>query len=333
MHHVRAEFLTGYVEVANAVGLDSQRLLLDAGFVPEALADPENRLPATAAIELIEASAAMVGAENFGLMMAEWRTIGNLGPISLLLERLPNIREVTRMGTIYRRHFNDIATCVLEQGEEISVIRFDLLPSLWGAQTADLINGISFRALVSASGGQWRPLAVHTLRKAPVDLSVWRRMYGTRVEFESTFNGFSCTTASIMAPNPRADPLMVRNAERLLGFVPIGIGREPASELVRRSIGLLLPTGRATIEHVAQKIAMSPRSLQRRLDAEGRRFRELLNEARRDLAVAYLGSSNHPVTTVASLLGYGSPSSFTRWFTEMFGVTPQAWRAQHIGTR
>jgi AraC-like DNA-binding protein len=28
------------------------------------------------------------------------------------------------------------------------------------------------------------------------------------------------------------------------------------------------------------------------------------------------------------LLGYASPSSFTRWFAGAFGMSPQAWRAQ-----
>lgn len=332
MRQVRAEFLTGYVQVASAVGLDGERMLREAGFAPEALADPENRVPAMEVIRLLETSAEKSGAESFGLMMAERRRFADLGPASVLLERLPNVREVVRTGTTLRRHYNDIVEVVLEQGEEISIIRHDLLPGFWGVQTADLVNGTGYKVLSGASGGKWRPLATHTLRKAPQDLSVWRRMYGSNVEFESTFNGFSCTTASLLAPNPLADPVMARNAERLLGLVPLDPGLEPASEQVRRSIGVLLPTGRITLDHIAAHMAMSPRSLQRRLEIEGHQFGELLSDVRKDLAVAYLGSSDQPVTTVASLLGYASPSSFTRWFTGVFGITPQAWRAQHTGS-
>ena len=50
---------------------------------------------------------------------------------------------------------------------------------------------------------------------------------------------------------------------------------------------------------------------------------------RRELATAYLASSTHPITTVAELLGYSSPSSFTRWFAGSFGIPPQLWRADH----
>jgi AraC-like DNA-binding protein len=56
-------------------------------------------------------------------------------------------------------------------------------------------------------------------------------------------------------------------------------------------------------------------------------FVELLNAVRQELATAYLSNSARPVTSVAALLGYSSPSSFTRWFAGAFGVAPQVWRA------
>lgn len=329
MHQVRAEFLTGYAEVAEAVGLDGQRLLREAGFGPEALADPENRLPAAQVLALLERSAEQSGCDSFGLMMAERRTFSNLGPVSLLLERLPNLREVIRGGIAYQKHFNDVVQITLEEGEETCIVRHDLVPGFWSSQASDLVNGIAYKVLVGASGRRWKPLAVHAVRKAPEDTSAWRRMYGvgTEIEFESAFGGFSCTCASLLEPNPLADPIMARNARHLLGLVPLDSSPQPVSERARRSIGVLLPSGRVSLDHVAAHMGMSQRSLQRHLDGEGHQFGELLSEVRKELAAAYLGSSAQPVTTVAGLLGYGSPSSFTRWFSTAFGMTPQAWRA------
>ena len=327
MHQVRAVLLTGYVEVAEMVGLDGRRMLRDAGFAHEALADPENRLPAAAVIRLIERSAELSSCDSFGLMMAERRTFSSLGPVSLLLERLPNLREVIRAAIAYRRHFADVIEIALEEAGETCLVRLNLLPEFWSVQANDLVNGISYKVLTGASGGNWKPLAVHSMRRMPSDLSAWRRLYAVPTEFESSFNGFSCTAASLLVPNPLADPVMARNARRLLGLVPLDSGPLQVSDRVRRSITLLLPSGRITLEQVALHMGMSARSLQRRLEEQGRSFGELLSEVRKDLAIGYLGGSDHPVTTVAALLGYGSPSSFTRWFTGAFGTTPQAWRA------
>ena len=151
------------------------------------------------------------------------------------------------------------------------------------------------------------------------------------IEFGDTFNGLSSTREAMLRPNPMADAAMARHARRLLHLLPVKPISETMRDRVRRAITLLLPSGRATIEQVAAQLGMSPRSLQRRLDDEGHQFAELLAEVRRELATAYLANSAHPVTTVAGLLGYASPSSFTRWFAGTFGASPQAWRAENAG--
>lgn len=100
------------------------------------------------------------------------------------------------------------------------------------------------------------------------------------------------------------------------------------SERARRSIYLLLPEGRATLDQVAENLGVNARTLQRSLGNEGRMFALLLNEVRRELALRHLASSTHNVTAIAQMTGYATPSSFTRWFAAEFGAAPAAWRAE-----
>ena len=100
------------------------------------------------------------------------------------------------------------------------------------------------------------------------------------------------------------------------------------TERARRSIYLLIPEGRATLEQVAENLRVHVRTLQRSLGNEGRTFAILLNEVRRELALRYLSSSTHSITAIAQMTGYATPSSFTRWFTAEFGMAPAAWRAE-----
>ena len=173
------------------------------------------------------------------------------------------------------------------------------------------------------------PDCVHLVRQAPQDLTVFRRMFAAPIEFDDTFNGLSSTREAMLVPLPRANETMARNARRLLHLVPVASLEESLSDRVRRSITLLLPKGRATIDQVAAQFGVSARSLQRRLDDEGHQFAILLGGVRRELATAYLANSGHTVTTIAGLLGYASPSSFTRRFSAEFGMSPQAWRAEN----
>ncbi len=331
MQQMRAATIADYVEVANSVGLDGLRMLRQAGISLESLEDPENRLPAGAVVRLLERSAEESGCESFGLLIAERRTFASLGPVSLLLERLPNLRAVVRAATVFQRHLNDVVTIGMEEEAGTTLIKLDLWPEYFGAQALDAVVGTAYQVLVGASGGRWRPECVHTMREAPRDLTVWKRMFPARIEFEANFSGFSCSSASMLVPNPLADETMARNAHHLLRLLPLTTGPEPIGDKVRRTITLLLPSGRATVDQVAGQLGLSTRSLQRRLDEEGLQFAELLSGVRQELATAYLANSARPVTSVAALLGYSSPSSFTRWFAGAFGMAPQVWRANQRG--
>ena len=331
MHQMRAVSLTGYLDVAGFVSLDGRRMLRRAGIDQDALADPENRLPARAVIELLERSAEESRCDSFGLLMAETRSLASLGPLSLLLERLPNVREVVRTASAFQRHLNDVVTIELEEIDGTSLVRLDLVPGYWGDQLFDLVVGVAYRVLTTVSGNRWRPAGVHVTRAAPADLAPWRRLYAAPIEFEAGFNGLSSSSEAMRVANPLADDVMARNARRLLQLVPLDTEPAPASDQVRRLIRLLLPSGRPTLARAAARLGYSERSLQRRLDDEGHSFGELLDQVRRELAPAYLAASARPVTAIAAMLGYSSPSSFTRWFTGEFGLPPREWRTCRTG--
>ena len=71
---------------------------------------------------------------------------------------------------------------------------------------------------------------------------------------------------------------------------------------------------------------MSSRTLQRRIAEEGRSFRLLLSDARRELARLYLLHPSLGLSRIASLLGYEDANSFLRAFRVWEGATPTEWR-------
>jgi AraC-like DNA-binding protein len=89
----------------------------------------------------------------------------------------------------------------------------------------------------------------------------------------------------------------------------------------------LLPSGRTQIDDVAGELAVSRRSLQRRLSEEGTSWLDVLNSARMRLAKHYLKNTNLGVAEVSFLLGFEDPNSFFRAFRRWTDATPEAWRA------
>lgn len=97
-------------------------------------------------------------------------------------------------------------------------------------------------------------------------------------------------------------------------------------ERVRAALVELLPAGNASMGAVARKLAVSERTLQRRLADDGLSFQGVLAGTREALARHYLERSRLPVAEVAFLLAYEDPNSFYRAFRAWTGETPEAVR-------
>lgn len=100
----------------------------------------------------------------------------------------------------------------------------------------------------------------------------------------------------------------------------------PVSARVRQALIDGLPGGQVTAGQIARALAVSKRSLQRRLNEEGASFKDILEDTRRTMALDYLRKSDMSVHEIALLLGFRDPSSFFRAFRNWTGRTPLAVR-------
>jgi AraC-like DNA-binding protein len=90
-----------------------------------------------------------------------------------------------------------------------------------------------------------------------------------------------------------------------------------------------LPAGVSSIEAVAQRLALSKRSLQRHLGDEAVSFQDVLNRVRQELAQHYLINSSISPGEISWLLGFQESNSFIRAFRGWTGKTPGAYRTGH----
>jgi AraC-like DNA-binding protein len=74
---------------------------------------------------------------------------------------------------------------------------------------------------------------------------------------------------------------------------------------------------------VSSRLAVSTRTLQRRLNAENTSFQLLLNRTREQLARHYLKGSTMSGAEISFLLGFEDPNSFFRAFHSWTGETPE----------
>ena len=151
--------------------------------------------------------------------------------------------------------------------------------------------------------------------------------FGVNVEFGASENVLRFPTRWLSHRLDGADERLRATLERQLYASSEQLsGSAPH---MRRVLHTLLQTGEATQERLAQLFAMHRRTINRRLQAEGTTFRELVDEVRYDVARTLLESTGKPVAAIAGMLSYADASAFTRAFRRWSGTTPAQWRAQH----
>ena len=98
----------------------------------------------------------------------------------------------------------------------------------------------------------------------------------------------------------------------------------------RRALEEELREGRHDADHVAGRLTMTPRTLQRRLARENTSFRQIRDAFLRRRAEGLLCDSDATLQQVSVELGYADPPSFSRAFRRWTGMAPGAWRERSI---
>lgn len=120
----------------------------------------------------------------------------------------------------------------------------------------------------------------------------------------------------------------MRHARVRAGMAAARGAEEPGAGIrVRGALRELLLVGRPTMEAVAREMAVHPRTLGRRLKADGLVFDDLRDEVRAALALALPELTDLPVSDIAATLSCASPEVFAESFRRMRGMAPREWRA------
>lgn len=164
-------------------------------------------------------------------------------------------------------------------------------------------------------------------RRHPVD--EYERRTRCPARFEAGWTGIEFAPAYLEMPLPRAQPeaqrYLARHADRVLS--ERATRTAALNERVRRVIEAALDTGVPSFKAVAQALALSERTLQRRLEERGTSFSAELDAVRKARALALAREARLTVEEVAFALGYADPRAFHRAFRRWTGTTPGRFRA------
>ncbi|WXA97975.1 AraC family transcriptional regulator [Pendulispora brunnea] len=172
------------------------------------------------------------------------------------------------------------------------------------------------------------PREVTFSHAARYPVSPYEAFFRTGVRFEQPRDALLFDNDVLDGSIRESDPGLLRyleaHATRLLAALPPV--EAPIVNQVRRLLSVQLDGEPPTLATVARRLAMSTRTLHRRLAAAGTSFQSVLTEVRYTSALRLLREETGNPTDVAFMLGYADLPSFYRAFKRWTGQTPQQWR-------
>lgn len=325
---------------AAAVGVPQPELLAAAGLLPEQLADPDGRLPRRCELLLWQAAARLSRDEHFGLHLSERAQAGDFGGLGFA------VRSSATVGEAYQRIVRYLRVLVQDARLELVVdraaeggaarLRSQRPPDgePLSRHQIEFLLGMLLAAGRMGSGVDFMPREVRFAHPAPPRLAELVRIFGPALRFEQPVDELVFDSSLLRLPQHEAEPALAAVLDRHLQDL---VARLPQSESfldrVRGCLAGELARGEPSLSRVAQRLHMSPRSLQRRLHQEGQSLQSLLVELRVELARRYLAEPGESVSEVAFLLGFSEVSTFHRAFKRWTGQTPGEYRKSRLGDR
>ncbi|MFC0038222.1 helix-turn-helix transcriptional regulator [Actinomadura rayongensis] len=191
--------------------------------------------------------------------------------------------------------------------------------------TVDACFGVMCHVLARLTGGAARPDRVRLRRSEPADPAAHRAAFGT-VAFGQPRDACDLGPGALAARIRQADPVVLAMLEPY-AEQRLAAARAPWSATIEPVMRRLSDGAPPRLPDVARALAVSPRTLQLRLRAEGLSYAALADAFRRDRALALLAATTLPVTAIAARLGFATPAAFTRAVRRWTGETPTAYRA------
>jgi AraC-like DNA-binding protein len=181
-------------------------------------------------------------------------------------------------------------------------------------------------------GPSWKPLRVALSHQRPSRMAALRRCFGANLEFDARLSAIEFQSRwldhRIQGADPRIFAALVAEAES--PHSPYALTFVGA---VRRAIFAMMFTGSASEATLAHLFRLHPRTLRRRLCAEGANVRGLVGEVRRELAHHLLRDTALSVSEIAAMLGYSDVTVFARAFRKWSKTSPRKWRAAVCAAR
>ncbi|MEO7095274.1 MAG: AraC family transcriptional regulator [Polyangiales bacterium] len=324
-HTFPAVHVLHLIDLVKRWDVTSEQLLAGVGLEAASLSAPAARVSVDVLVALVERARVLTAEPALGVYFGLQMRVSTHGYVGFAAMTASTVREALELAVRYAPTRTTAvslrlvvegraASVVIDEhadfGSARDVVVLALLVGIWQIGNALTGRELTGQAELAFPAPSWFPRFAGTI-------DVRFGQPNNRLVFDAAFLELPLTMADREAMQLARD-----QCERALEALGIDGRVVPrVRNALSRDEGMP-----RSLDDVAAALHVSPRTLKRKLAAEGAAYSTLLEEHRREKALLLLRSRDLTVDAVAERLGYSDVTSFSRAFRRWTGTTPAAYR-------
>ncbi|NIB44686.1 AraC family transcriptional regulator [Pseudomaricurvus alkylphenolicus] len=329
MSIVYASALTVTAKMCNALGVPFEALAHKVGFDPDLLNRPDATLSVDKYLRLHDEIMAM-GKEDFGLLMGRISYMESFHLYMSVASASHTFRDWINLLPAMNPALGNLISSIVKRKADYLILEMGferpatptrcLLTDNFLSSVAMLMDGFCMLPV--------RPVRVDVTYSQPADTKMLNDVLRAPLYFNQPASALYYDKSILDIPPLHVSTSVYDNMNEELNEF-LSHNSWTADSFTTNLYSMIrhqLASGECTLKNVAEKLNMSSRTLQLRLQERDTQFRHLVQQVRSSLALKYLRDKNFSVINIAILLGYRDSTAFSTAFKSWHNCTPSEYR-------
>lgn len=315
-------------EAMKKKGIDTHAIFNRLGVDETYVFTDQLRTPHSAQLYFWQAVEDVSGDPDIGLHLGALLPAYKGQVLEYLFLSSPNFGEGLRRAQNYQRLLSDAAnTDVFVEGDEACMT---LDAAADEVRRIRHFNECFVQGLItffkSVTDGQFYPSRIEFEHQREQGQEHVAEVLGCEVVFGADENRLYFPQTLLGHASPHAEPELLALHERFASEQVAKLEKKDIVGQVERIIAELLDSGEVTLDAVAERLGIKPRTLRTRLTEADTSFNQVLADFRYRLARQLLATTEESIDEIVYLTGFSEPSTFYRAFKRWSGMTPIEYR-------
>jgi len=311
-------------------GVDPKPLFVEAGLDPKGLSNSQVRYPRKNALRLWARTSELVNDPSFGLTIAEVWQPTDFHALGCAFMASTTLRNALNRLVRYHAVVDEAVRYSLVVSEKRAILSYRIEHG--ELEEPAILEDTHWAVVLNACRRVYDtnldPLSVTFLHSEPGPaIGKFYGLFRCPMQFGAPVSSLTLPASCLDRQLPASNRELAIAQDRVLSKFTAKLNRDDIVSCTKSTISEWLPSGNFTRELLASELHMSPRSLQRKLAAEGITYRKVVETVRQELAELYLVDSSYTLLEIGYLIGFSEQSAFSRAFKRWTGLTPQEFRS------